>query len=129
LNGALLFAVAAGGALGALARFGVSNWVHDLAGTSFPWGTMVVNVTGSFLFGLLYRWMESTAASPALRAGVLIGLLGAFTTFSTFSYEAVVLAREGQYARALVYVVGSVVAGLCGLFLGYGAGGALAAGR
>jgi CrcB protein len=124
-----LFAVAAGGALGALARFGVSNWVHAVAGTSFPWGTIVVNVSGSFLFGLLYRWMESTTASPAFRAGVLIGLLGAFTTFSTFSYEAIVLARDGQYGRALAYVMGSVVAALFGLFLGYGAGGAFAAGR
>jgi len=129
LNGALLFAVAVGGAVGALARLGVSSWVHALAGTSFPWGTLVVNVSGSFLFGLLYRWMETTTASPALRAGVLIGLLGAFTTFSTFSYEAVVLARDGQYGRALAYVAGSVGAGLVGLFVGYGAAGALAAGR
>jgi CrcB protein len=129
LNGGLLFAVAVGGALGALARFGASNWVHGVAGTAFPWGTMVVNVSGSFLFGLLYRWLESTTATPALRAGVLIGLLGAFTTFSTFSYEAVVLVRDGQYGRALVYVVGSVVACLFGMFVGYGVGGTLASAR
>lgn len=125
----LLAAIAAGGALGALARFGVNGWIQGLAGVAFPWGTLIVNVSGSFLFGLSLRLLEGTDASPELRAGLLVGVLGAFTTFSTFSFEAVQLLREGQPGRAAAYVGGSVLLGLAALLLGYGAAGGLSAGR
>ena len=87
----LVLMVALGGAVGAVSRFGLSGWVQTLWGTTFPMGTMAVNVLGSFLLGLLLPLFESLAWSAEIRTMVTIGFLGAFTTFSTFSYEAVVM--------------------------------------
>jgi CrcB protein len=110
--------VALGGALGALARYGISGWVYDRMGEAFPWGTLVVNVLGCLLIGAAARWLQVSAASPAVRPFLMIGLLGAFTTFSTFSYEAVALVQDGQWARAFLYVGGSVVVGLLAMVAG-----------
>ena len=74
----MLLYVAAGGAVGALARYGLSGWVHRYAGAGFPWGTLAVNLIGCFLIGLSMRWLEATSASAELRTLVTIGLLGAF---------------------------------------------------
>lgn len=112
--------VAAGGALGALLRFGLSGWVQDLAAGPFPWGTMTVNVLGSLLLGFTIVWLEASVTSAEVRAFATIGLLGAFTTFSTFSYEAVALLRDGDWWAAGGYVFGSLVAGLLGVLLGLG---------
>lgn len=104
-----LAAVATGGALGAVARFVVSNGVYRLLGREFPWGTLAVNVTGSLLMGALFVvFLERSTASAELRAAVLIGFLGAFTTFSTFSLETLALLEQGQLVRALLNVAGSV---------------------
>lgn len=108
----LLVYIALGGAAGAVLRYGVGGWIHGWAGPGFPWGTFVVNVSGSFLIGLSFRWLESTAASPETRALVTIGLLGAFTTFSTYSYETVALLRDGEWGRGAAYALGSLVLGL-----------------
>jgi CrcB protein len=110
--------VALGGALGALARYGLSGWVYDRLGEAFPWGTLVVNVVGCLLLGAAVRWLQVSAAPPAVRPFLTIGLLGAFTTFSTFSYETVVLLQEGQWARAGLYVGGSVSVGLVAMVAG-----------
>ena len=110
--------VALGGALGALARYGIGGWVYDRMGEAFPWGTLVVNVLGCFLLGVAVRWLQVSAASPALRPFLTIGLLGAFTTFSTFSFETVALVQDGQWARAGVYVGASVAAGLLAMVAG-----------
>ncbi|MEZ5540640.1 MAG: fluoride efflux transporter CrcB [Pseudomonadota bacterium] len=105
-----LLAIAAGGALGALLRYWTSVSVHGRFGTAFPWGTLTVNVLGSLLMGFLYIWLiERTAAAPALRAFLMIGLLGAFTTFSTFSIETLNLLETGQAGRALANVLVSVI--------------------
>lgn len=112
--------VAAGGAPGALARFGLTGWVQDATSSTFPWGTLVVNVVGSFLLGLAAAWLESAATSVEVRRFATIGLLGAITTFSTFSYEAAALLRDGEWGPAGVYVGGSVLAGLAGVLAGYG---------
>ena len=103
-----VLAVAAGGALGAVLRYGVSL---SLAGRSgFPWATLSVNVVGSLLFGLLIIWMnERMPAANELRAFLLIGVLGAFTTFSTFSWETLVLLEQGAMLRATMNIVGSVM--------------------
>jgi CrcB protein len=103
-------AIAAGGAIGALLRYWASTGVHALLGRGFPYGTLFVNVLGSLLMGFLYIWLlERMAVSPLVRAFLLIGILGAFTTFSTFSMETLNLMESGQLGKALVNIVVSVI--------------------
>ncbi len=112
-------AVALGGALGALARWSMATGVHRWLGRDFPWGTLSVNIAGSFAMGLAaVLLIERFALGPAWRAGLLVGFLGAFTTFSTFAFETLALAEEGLGARAGVNVVLSVVACLTAALLG-----------
>lgn len=102
--------VALGGAFGAMARFGVSIWVYPLMGNRFPLGTVVVNIAGSLLMGVCYVLiMEKASLSPEWRSLLMIGFLGAFTTFSTFSLDALALWQNGHLSLALLYVVGSVL--------------------
>jgi CrcB protein len=108
----ILLYIALGGAIGAVARYGVGGWIHARLGSEFPWGTLVVNVAGSLLIGFLLRYLEATRFSPDVRALVTIGILGAFTTFSTFSYETVILVEGGAWAKAFLYALGSFVLGL-----------------
>ena len=110
--------VALGGALGALARYGISGWVYDRMGENFPWGTLVVNLVGCLALGLVIRWLQVSAVAPELRPFLTIGVLGAFPTFSTFSYETVALLQEGQWLRAGLYMGGSVVLGLIAMVAG-----------
>ena len=92
-----LLAVAAGGALGALLRYGMSLGVHGLLGRGFPYGTLTVNVTGSLAMGVLYvLLLERSALGPEWRLALLVGLLGSFTTFSSFAIETLVLV-DGAY--------------------------------
>ena len=114
----LLIWIALGGALGALARYGLAGWVQDGTAGTFPWGTLVVNVLGCFLLGFAFRLLQFSALPPALRGAVTVGFLGAFTTFSTFSLEAVGLIQEERWARAIGYVGGSVALGLVALVVG-----------
>ncbi len=105
-----VLAIAGGGALGALLRYWASTAVYALTGRAFPYGTLVVNVIGSLLIGFLYIWLlERMSAGAALRAFLLIGVLGAFTTFSTFSLETLNLIESGQLGRALLNMLLSVV--------------------
>ncbi len=105
-----ILAIAAGGALGALLRYWTSIAVHGRLGMAFPYGTLAVNVLGSLLMGFLYIWLiDRMAAGPALRAFLLIGVLGAFTTFSTFSMETLNLLEAGHPGKALANVLVSVV--------------------
>ncbi len=103
--------IAVFGAVGCLARYAVSGWVYALAGRALPWGTLVVNVAGSFLIGLIMEGsLRSTLVSPDLRLGLTVGFLGGFTTFSTFSYETFRLLEEGSYLQAGANMLLSVVA-------------------
>jgi CrcB protein len=103
-------AIAAGGAIGALLRYWASTGVHAWLGRGFPYGTLFVNVLGSLLMGFLFVWLiDRMATGPALRAFLLIGVLGAFTTFSTFSMETLNLMESGQFGKALLNVVVSVL--------------------
>lgn len=111
-------AIFVGAGLGGLARYGVSGWVQATGGAGFPWGTLLVNVTGSLLLGFVYAFLEGTAAAPEWRAFLGIGFLGGYTTFSTFSYETLRLVQDGQWERALLYAAGSVLLSLAGAVLG-----------
>jgi len=104
-----LIAIAVGGAFGALSRYGASQWVYSLLGRSFPFGTLVVNVAGSFVMGFLaVLLIERLVAGPELRAFLMIGFLGSFTTFSTFSLETVNLISSGEVIKAGVNMLISV---------------------
>ena len=112
-------AIAAGGAIGALLRFWVSSGVYVLLGRAFPWGTLAVNVLGSLAMGLLYvLLLERSAAAPEWRALLMVGLLGAFTTFSTFSMETLTLMEQGAWIKAVANVLLSVVACIAAAGLG-----------
>ncbi|MFB1486694.1 MULTISPECIES: fluoride efflux transporter CrcB [unclassified Thiocapsa] len=104
-----LIAIAAGGALGSLARYGMSSAVYAWLGRGFPWGTLAVNLLGSFLMGLLFVLLiERLSWAPEWRGAILIGFLGAFTTFSTFSIETLNLLEEGAMMAAFLNMVVSV---------------------
>jgi CrcB protein len=104
--------IAIGGAFGAWARYALGGLIQTHAGASFPWATLVINVSGSLLLGFLIRLLEGVAVSADVRAMLTIGVLGAFTTFSTFSYETIRLAQDGQWLRAGAYSFGSLALGL-----------------
>ena len=115
--------IAAGGALGAVARYALGGWVHRWAGGGFPWGTFVINVLGSLLIGFALRTLEALPASPELRALATIGLLGGFTTFSTYTYETVAMLRDGDWWRAAAYSLGSLAVGVAAVGVGLAAAG------
>ncbi len=118
-----LLAIALGGAAGALLRFGVVTVVAVSDGRTFPYGTMAANVFGCLTMGVLYvLFFERMAVSPELRAALLVGLLGAFTTFSSFSIETLLLVENGENARALLNVALSVFLCLGATWLGMVAG-------
>ena len=103
-------AVAVGGALGAMARYGVSTIIFSPSSQKFPWATMSVNVLGSFIMGLLFVIVVERGALPAeMRSLLMVGFLGAFTTFSTFSLDALGLWQNGDLFMALVYALSTVV--------------------
>ena len=105
-----IIAIAVGGAVGAVLRFLMSSWVYSLAGRDFPYGTLAVNVVGSLLMGFLsILLIERFNLGPEWRAAILIGLLGGFTTFSTFSMETLNLIESGALARAALNMALSVV--------------------
>lgn len=105
-----LLAIAAGGAAGSLLRFWLSTWVHTFADRSFPYGTLAVNVLGCLLMGFLFvLFIDRLSDNPVLRAGILIGVLGGFTTFSTFSIETFNLIEQGAWVRAVANMSGSLV--------------------
>ena len=113
--------VGVGGFLGALGRYGLSGLIHRYPGTSgFPYGTLAVNLLGCLLIGTVAGLMEGRQLfSPELRVFVLIGVLGGFTTFSTFGYESFMLMRDAEYARVLANVGLHVLGGLALVWLGY----------
>lgn len=113
-----LLAIAAGGALGALGRYGVMHLVGLLAGRVFPWGTLVVNLLGSLLLGVLFVLVvQNEAVRREWESVLTVGFLGAFTTFSTFSLETLVMLQTGRILTAAAYVGTSVLVcvAACGL--------------
>jgi len=118
-----LLLLTAAGAAGALARYGLAGVVQRGLGAAFPWGTFVVNVVGCLLFGLV--WVlgeERMAIGPEARTVLLVGFLGAFTTFSTFAFETSEMLRESQYLMVAANVLAHMAAGLIGLWGGMAVG-------
>ena len=111
--------IATGGALGAVMRYLVSTGIHSVLGRGFPYGTLTVNVLGSFLMGFLFIYLiERSSLGPEWRALILIGFLGAFTTFSTFSIETLNLIESGAMARAMANILVSVITCILATWLG-----------
>ncbi|MGD2074738.1 MAG: fluoride efflux transporter CrcB [Gammaproteobacteria bacterium] len=116
-----LLAIAGGGAVGALLRYWVSAATYGLTGTGFPYGTLAVNVLGSLIMGFMYAWLlERTLGDTAVRAFLLIGLLGAFTTFSTFSIETLNLIENAELMKAVTNTLLSVILCVGAAALGVG---------
>lgn len=114
-----LLLLAAAGAAGTLARYGLSQWVRSWAGTGFPWGTLAVNALGCFLFGAVLTLMrEKGAVSEDNATWMMVGFLGAFTTFSTFAFESGDFLRDGALGSALMNVAANVVVGMALFFVG-----------
>lgn len=114
-----ILAIAAGGALGAVLRYLISGWVQHVGGTRFPWGTLAVNVGGSFALGFLMAGLLGHAtSSPVTRSFWAIGVLGGFTTFSTFSYETLALFSVGDWTGGVANVAANVGLGLAAALVG-----------
>ncbi len=121
----LLF-LAVGGAFGAVSRYLVQGWVQDLAGGRFPWGTLAVNISGSFALGLVFALaMDRAILSPEVRVPLMVGFIGSYTTFSTLMLESWTLVEEGDIAHMLFNLAGSVVIGLIAVVAGLALGRAL----
>ncbi|MDA1138362.1 MAG: fluoride efflux transporter CrcB [Planctomycetota bacterium] len=112
-------AIAVGGALGALCRYGAGKGIHDASGSEFPFGTLVVNLVGCLVMGLAFQKVESGQfVSESGKLFVLTGLLGAFTTYSTFSLEAFNLLKESLFAQAAIYLGVHLFVGLAAIWAG-----------
>jgi CrcB protein len=115
----MLWYVMLGSALGGGSRFLLGTFIQTRSGSVFPIGTLIINVTGSLLLGFIVRYTaDSSALSPEVRAFLTIGFCGGYTTFSTFTWEAIRLIQDGDWSRAAGYIVLSVVVSLAGAFLG-----------
>lgn len=116
--------VAVGGALGSALRYGLNRWLTQLFGDALPWGTIVINIVGSYVIGLATAFFGGTAGALTpieMRQFVLVGVCGGFTTFSSFSLQTLTLLQTGQPVRAIVNVVASVVLCLLAVWLGHSA--------
>jgi len=110
--------IAVGGALGSLARFGLSTMIQQASGGTFPRGTLVVNLTGSFVIGALMEAFDAAMIPPEWRSFLTIGFLGAYTTFSTYTFETVQMLRDGEFGLAALNLVAANGAGLGAVVLG-----------
>ena len=105
----MILSITLGGIVGTLARYFIQGFVQP-KGDVFPWGTLVVNLVGSLLLGVIIRLATGSAIiSPQMRGGLAIGFCGAFTTMSTFSYETIALMSDGEYWRAGLYAGGTII--------------------
>ena len=118
-----LILIASGGAFGALSRYGAALGVYSIFGRGFPYGTLFVNVAGSFLMGVLsIMLLERYNLGPEWRAGILVGFLGSFTTFSAFSIETLNLLEQGDFSRALLNMALSLVLCIMAVWFGVSVG-------
>ena len=114
----IILAIGAGGFIGAILRYLVSQFIQNKFLSAFPLGTLSVNIIGCFFIGLVYALSDRGNVSPEWRLFLATGILGGFTTFSSFSNETVALMRDGQFWHALTYISLSVIIGLIATFAG-----------
>lgn len=118
----MLWYIAVGSAVGGVTRYLIGGLSQRLTAGTFPIGTLLINVSGSFLLGLVLRYgVETATLTPEMRAFLTIGFCGGYTTFSTFTYETVALAEDGQWARAGLYITLSVGLSVVATLLGFAA--------
>ncbi|HEX3805368.1 MAG TPA: fluoride efflux transporter CrcB [Gaiellaceae bacterium] len=111
--------VALGGALGASARYSLDRFIEERSNAIFPWATFVINVSGCLLIGILTEQLVDRHHLPAwIRVGVIVGMIGGYTTFSTFSQEAFSLIESRDFGTVIVYAAGSVVTGILAVWAG-----------
>jgi len=114
------------GAAGTLARYGLDGWIQYRASPGFPFGTLTINILGCFFLGLVGQFgLNHLSVPPDLRIGLTAGLMGGFTTFSTFGWDSVRMFESGEWLRALAYIGASVLGGLAAMMVGMRAGNAL----
>ncbi len=113
-----VFLVALGGAAGAVSRYLIGSWVLSRTGPEFPWSTFAINVTGSLLIGIVLGIADGGRMGPEARSLLATGLLGGYTTFSTFSYEGLLLLRGGDSGAFLLYLTEQVALGVSAAYLG-----------
>ena len=115
----ILLAVALGGALGSLLRYFVAGAVQSATWPGFPWGIFVVNITGGFAMGIIVELSAlKLNLTPEVRAFLTVGILGGYTTFSTFSLDSALLIERGDYSGAALYIAGSALLSILALFAG-----------
>ena len=115
----IVIGIALAGALGAVSRYELDQFIGAHLGRAFPWSTMVINVSGAFAIGILFAVLsERIDASPTVRATVMTGFLGAYTTFSTLTLETAQLIENGSYGLAAFNTLGSLALGMLAIFLG-----------
>jgi CrcB protein len=116
----MIWYIAVGSAIGGVSRYLVDGVVQRMLSTTFPAGTLLINISGSLLLGFIVRYgVETATLSPGMRALLTIGFCGGYTTFSTFTYETATLLESGEWARAGLYVSGSLILSLLGVFAGF----------
>jgi fluoride exporter len=107
------------GGAGTLARYGLDGWIQYRTGSGFPYGILTINVLGCFLLGVIGQFgLNHLSMPPDLRIGLTTGLMGGFTTFSTFGWDSVRMLESGEWSRALAYIGASVLGGLAAMMLG-----------
>jgi len=114
-----LLYIAIGGASGALLRYAVSGFIHNFSGGAYPWGTLVVNLSGCLVIGFLWQLFENFSFTPNMRSFLFIGTLGAYTTFSTYGLETFNLLREREIGYVLLNFLASNILGIGMVFLGF----------
>jgi CrcB protein len=114
----ILFAIGTGSFIGGILRYLLSQFVQSKFLSAFPFGTLIVNIIGCFLIGMVFGLTDRGALTPEWRLFLATGLIGGFTTFSAFSLETVGLLRDGQLLYATAYIVGTVIIGLLATFIG-----------
>jgi fluoride exporter len=126
----LIVSIGIGSAIGGMARFLIGTAVQQRMGSGFPFGTLLINITGSLVLGFVLRYaLETPSISTEARAFLTTGFCGGYTTFSAFSYETATLIEDGDYRRATIYVLASVGVSLLGVFVGFAGARALIAFR
>jgi CrcB protein len=119
IMGKMILIVGAGGFAGSVARFLSQQFIARQYPSSFPWGTLIVNITGCFIIGLIYALSEKgNLISPEMRLLLATGFCGGFTTFSSFAYENITLMRDGELLYAFLYVVSSIIIGFLATYIG-----------